>query len=63
MTADRYFNYKKSQIEGFLKAEFQKKFRTNAKISIRKRQKFIDEMTRKVTKRFGNDILFLIDFS
>ena len=63
MAKDRYFNYKKSQIEGFVKAEFQKKFRTKAKISIRKRQKFIDEMTNKVTKRFGKDILFLIDFS
>ena len=63
MAKDRYFNYKKSQIEGFVKAEFQKKFRAKAKISIRKRQKFIDEMTYKVTKRFGEDILFLIDFS
>ena len=63
MAKDRYFNYKKSQIEGFVKAEFQKKFRAKAKISIRKRQKFIDEMTNKVTKRFGKDILFLIDFS
>ena len=63
MAKDRYFNYKKSQIEGFVKAEFQKKFRTKGKISIRKRQKFIDEMTNKVTKRFGKDILFLIDFS
>jgi hypothetical protein len=63
MAKDRYFNYKKSQIEGFVKGEFQKKFRTKAKISIRKRQKFINEMTNKVTKRFGKDILFLIDFS
>jgi len=63
MAKDRYFNYKKSQIEGFVKAEFQKKFRAKAKISIRKRRKFIDEMTYKVTKRFGEDILFLIDFS
>ena len=58
MTKDRYFNYKKSQIESFVKMEFQKKFRSKAKISIRKRQKFIDEMTKKVTKRFGKDILF-----
>ena len=63
MAKDRYYNYKKSQIEGFVKMEFQKKFRSKAKISIRKRQKFIDEMTKKVTKRFGKDILFLIDFS
>ena len=63
MVQDRYFNYKKSQIEGFVKVEFQKKFRSKAKISIRKRQKFIDEMTKKVSKRFGKDILFLINFS
>ena len=63
MVQDRYFNYKKSQIEGFLRMEFQKKFRSKAKISIRKRQKFIDEITKKVNKRFGKDILFLIDFS
>ena len=63
MTPDRYYNYKKSQIENFVKMEFQKKFRSKAKISIRKRQRFIDEMTKKVSKRFGKDILFLIDFS
>lgn len=63
MLQDRYFGYKKSQIENFVKSEFKKKFRSAAKISIRKRQKFIDEMTKKVSKRFGKDILFLIDFS
>ncbi len=63
MPQDRYFSYKKSQIESFLKSEFKRKFRSTAKISIRKRQKFIGEMTRKVSKRFGKDILFLIDFS
>ena len=63
MPQDRYFKYKKSQIENFVKAEFKKKFRFPAKISIRKRQKFIAEMTNKVSKRFGKDILFLINFS
>jgi hypothetical protein len=63
MTQDRYFSYKKSQIENFLKSEFKKKFRSSARISIRKRQKFIAEMTQKISKRFGKDILFLIDFS
>jgi hypothetical protein len=63
MPQDRYFSYKKSQIENFLKSEFKKKFRSSAKFSIRKRQKFIAEMTQKVSKRFGKDILFLIDFS
>ena len=56
MAKDRYFNYKKSQIEGFVKAEFQKKFRSKAKISIRKRKKFIGEMTKKVARRFGKDV-------
>ena len=63
MPQDRYFSYKKSQIEKFVKNEFKKKFRSTAKISIRKRQKFIAEMTKKVSKRFGKDILFLINFS
>ena len=63
MPQDRYFSYKKFQIENFLKSEFKKKFRSSAKFSIRKRQKFIAEMTQKVSKRFGKDILFLIDFS
>jgi hypothetical protein len=63
MHQDRYFSYKKSQIENFLKSEYKKKFRSSAKVSIRKRQKFIVEMTQKVSKRFGKDILFLIDFS
>ncbi len=63
MPQDRYFSYKKSQIEKFVKSEFKKKFRSAAKISIRKRQKFIAEMKQKVSKRFGKDILFLINFS
>ena len=63
MTGKKEFDYKKSQIENYLKSEFQKKFRTSAKISVRKRQKFIDDMTRKVGKKFGKDVLFLVDFS
>ena len=63
MPQDRYFNYKKSQIETFLRLEFKKKFSSVGKISIRKRKKFIDAMTKKVSKQFGKDILFLINFS
>ena len=63
MPQDRYFSYKRSQIEKFVKNEFKKKFHSAAKISIRKRQKFITEITKKVSKRFGKDILFLINFS
>ncbi len=63
MPQNRYFNYKKSQIESFLRLEFKKKFSSTGKISIRKRKKFIDAMTKKVSKQFGKDILFLINFS
>ena len=63
MPQDRYFSYKKSQIETFLKLEFKKKFRSAGKISVRKRKKFIDLMTKKIIKQFGKDILFLINFS
>ena len=63
MPENRYFNYKKSQIENFLRLEFKKKFSSAGKISIRKRKKFIDAMTKKVSKQFGKDVLFLINFS
>ena len=63
MPQDRYFSYKKSQIENFLRLEFKKKFRSVGKISVRKRKKFIDAMTKKVSKQFGKNILFLINFS
>jgi hypothetical protein len=63
MNSKKEFDYKRSQIEKYLKAEFQKKFRTKARISIRKRQKFMSDMTRKVGKKFGKDVLFLVDFS
>ena len=63
MGNDRHFSFKKAQIENFLKAEFKKKFKNVGKISLRKRQKFIGEVTRKIAKRFGKDVLVLIDFS
>ena len=63
MPQDRYFSYKKSQIENFLKLEFKNKIFSGGKISIRKRKKFIDAMAKKVSRRFGKDILFLINFS
>ena len=63
MPKNRYFNYKKSQIENFLRLEFKKKFSSAGKISIRKRKKFVDAMTKKVSKQFGKDVLFLINFS
>jgi hypothetical protein len=63
MGIDRHFSFNKVQIENYLKAEFKKKFKSNGKISLRKRQKFIGEVTRKIAKRFGKDVLVLIDFS
>jgi len=63
MSKDREFEFKKVQIENYLKAAFQKKFGRNSRISIRKRQKFMDEMTRKVSKKFGKDVLCLVDFT
>jgi len=63
MPQHRYFNYKKSQIESFLRLEFKKKFSSAGKISIRKRKKFIDAVTKKVSRQFGKDVLFLINFS
>lgn len=63
MSDERHFGFKKAQIENFLKGEFKKKFKSTGKISLRKRQKFIVEVTRKIAKRFGKDVLVLIDFS
>ena len=63
MPQNRYFDYKKSQIESFLRLEFKKKFSSAGKISIRKRKKFIDAVTKKVSRQFGKDVLFLINFS
>ena len=63
MPQNRYFNYKKTQIENFLRLEFKKKFSSAGKISIRKRKKFIDAVTKKVSRQFGKDVLFLINFS
>ena len=63
MPQDRYFSYKNAQIENFLRLEFEKKFSSAGKISVRKRKKFIDIMAKKVSKQFGKDILFLINFS
>jgi hypothetical protein len=63
MSDERHFAFKKAQIENFLKEEFKKKFKSNRKISLRKRQKFIGEVTRKIARRFGKEVLVLIDFT
>ena len=61
--ANKQFEFRKAQIERYVKAEYEKKFRKNARISIRKRHKFMDDMARKVSKKFGKDVLCLIDFA
>ena len=63
MFKDRNFQLKKAQIENFLKAEFKRKFRPNARISVRKRHRFMESLTKKVGKKFGKDVLCLIDFN
>jgi len=63
MVKDREFAYKKAQIEQFLKKEYQRQFGRGGRISIRKRQRFMDRVTRKVSKRFGKDVLCLVDFT
>jgi hypothetical protein len=61
--SNKQFEYRKVQIEHYVKAEYEKKFRKGARISIRKRHKFMDDMARKVGKKFGKDVLCLIDFA
>ena len=61
--ANKQFEFRKAQIERYVKAEYDKKFRKTARISIRKRHKFMNDIARKVSKKFGKDVLCLIDFS
>ena len=61
--SNKHFEFRKIQIEKYVKAEYEKKFRKKARISVRKRQKFMDDMTQKVSKKFGKDVLCLIDFA
>ena len=63
MDKEKKFNFKKVQIEKFVQAEYRKKFRSNVRISVRKRQKFIGEISRKISKKFGKEVLCLIDFT
>ena len=61
--SNKQFEYRKVLIEKYVKAEYEKKFRKEARISIRKRHKFMNDIARKVSKKFGKDVLCLIDFS
>lgn len=57
------FKLKKVQIEQFLKREFDRAFRGGGRISLRKRQRFMERIARKVGQRFGKDVLCLVDFT
>lgn len=63
MKKNRDFDFKKVQIEKFVKAEYAKKFSRSARISIRKRQRFMGDVIRKIGKKFGKDVLCLVDFT
>ena len=63
MVKDRHFAFKKAQVEGFVKKEFQRYFGKGGRISIRKRQRFMERITQKVGKKFGKDVLCLVDFT
>ncbi len=63
MPEKRHFKFEKVQIENFLKREFEKSFKGTGRISIRKRQKFMNRINKKVGKQFGKDVLCLVDFT
>ncbi|MCF8724341.1 hypothetical protein LQ236_002361 [Nitrospina gracilis] len=63
MVDDKHFAFKKHQIEAYLKKEYQKYFGRSGRISIRKRQRFMSRITQKVARKFGKDVLCLVDFT
>ena len=63
MVKDREFQLKKAQIESFIRDEFERRFGANTKISVRKRQKFMCEVTKEISEKFGKDVLCLVDFN
>ena len=63
MLKEQEFQYKKAQIGNFLKKEIKRKFGKNARVSVRKRRKFMSEVTEKIAKKFGKDVLCLVDFT
>lgn len=63
MLKEQEFEFKKAQIRNFLKAEYKKTFTPSAKKSVRKRQKFIQETTKKVSQKFGKDVLCVLHFT
>jgi hypothetical protein len=63
MLKEQEFQYKKAQIGNFLKREIKRKFGRNARVSIRKRRKFMSDVTEKISRKFGKDVLCLVDFT
>ena len=63
MLKEQEFQFKKAQIGNFLKKEIKRKFGRNARVSIRKRRKFMSDVTQKISRKFGKDVLCLVDFT
>ena len=52
------FEFKKVQIENFVKAEYAKRFRRAARISMRKRQRFMEDVVRRIYGRMLATVTF-----
>lgn len=63
MLKEQEFQFKKVQIGNFLKKEIKRKFGKNGRVSIRKRRKFMSDVTQKISRKFGKDVLCLVDFT
>jgi len=63
MLKEQEFQYKKAQISNFLKKEIKRKFGRSGRVSIRKRRKFMLDVTQKISRKFGKDVLCLVDFT
>lgn len=63
MLKEQEFKFKKARIEKFLREEFEKWFGQHVRISVRQRQKFIIQTTRKVARKYGKDVLCFMQFT
>ena len=63
MLQEQEFQFKKARVERFIEESFDKEFGGRARISLRRRQKFISQMMKLVGERFGNDVLCLLSFN
>jgi hypothetical protein len=63
MLKDQEFNFKKARIEKYLREEFERWFGQGGRISIRQRQRFITQTTRKIGRKFGKDVLCFLRFT